>query len=160
MVCSRPSGNLINCCHLEAFIKRGYIDLFVQITRIIKAWTMLRPQKSYGGLSLEDFQKLVAPSGDARAEAVLHDTKAGQAKLRMKDADALSRKYVQRVVSGVKADPEDGEDGEFYTAMGYVPRSVRNSLRSLGRRNAAAKAADGNSTDVKPMEVKKTEEVV
>ena len=141
------------------FIKRGYVDLFVQITRIIKAWRRLRPQKSYGGLSLEDFEKLAAPSGDARAEAALHDAKAAEAKLRMKDLDANMRKYVQRVVNGVKADPEDGEDGELYTAMGYVPRSVRNTLRSLGRRNAA-KGLDGNPTETKPTEVKKTEEVV
>jgi hypothetical protein len=134
------------------------VDLFVQITRIIKAWRVLRPQKSYGGFSLEDFEKLVAPSGEARAEAALHDAKWREAKLRMKDADAQLRKYVQRVVNGVKADPEDGEDGELYTQMGYVPRAVRNSLRSLGRRNAAAKALDGNPTDSKSMEVRKTEE--
>lgn len=133
------------------------MDLFDQITKIIKAWSLHRPQKSYGGLSLEDFQKLVAPSGDSRAEAALHDEKAAEAKLRMKDADTLARKYVQRVVNGVKCDPEDGEDGELYTAMGYVPRAVRNSLRALGRRNAA-KPADGGSTETKPTEVQKTEE--
>lgn len=58
----------------------------------------------------------------------------------------------------MKADPEDGEDGEVYTAMGYVPRAVRNSLRSIRRRNAA-KPVDGSSTDQKTTEVKNTEEV-
>lgn len=135
---------------------RGHTDLYEQIRTVIKAWTLHRPQKSYAGLSLDDFKTLVAPSGDARTEAAQYEAKAREAKSRLRDADKLSRKYVQRVVSGVKADAEDGEDGELYTAMGYVPRSVRNSLRSL-RRKDAAKAAEVKSPDPAAREVSPTD---
>jgi hypothetical protein len=127
-------------------------DLYEQITTIIKAWTLYRPTKSYGGLSLDDFKSLVAPSGDARADAAQYDAKAQEAKARCNDADKLSRKYVQRVVNGVKCDAEDGEDSEVYVAMGYVPRSVRNSLRSL-RRKDAAKAVDAKPPEASMKEV-------
>jgi hypothetical protein len=132
-------------------MSRGHTDLTVQVDVIIKAWTTHRPGKSYGGLSLEDFKALVAPSRKARAEAAQYADKAHEAQLRCKDADKLLRKYVQRVVSGVRADPEDGEDGELYAAMGYVPRSARISLRSIRRRDAATgaetKSADGKSVE-------------
>jgi hypothetical protein len=127
-------------------MSRGHTDLYDQIRAIIKAWMLYRPLKSYGGLSVDDFKTLVAPSGDARTEAAQYDAKAQEAKARCRDADKLSRKYVQRVVSGVKADAEDGEDSEVYVAMGYVPRSVRNSLRSL-RRKGAAKAVEAKTPD-------------
>ena len=45
----------------------------------------------------------------------------------------LTRKVLQRAVSGVRADGHEGEDGEFYTAMGYVARTVRNALQGMGR---------------------------
>jgi hypothetical protein len=138
-------------------MSREHTDLYDQIRAIIKAWTLYRPQKSYGGLSLDDFKSLVAPSGDARTEVAQCDAKAQEAKAHRKDADKLSRKYVQRVVSGVKADAEDGEDSEIYVAMGYVPRSVRNSLRSLRRKDAAKVATETKTPDAAPKEVNPTD---
>lgn len=128
------------------------MDLSEQITAIIKAWTQRRPKKSYGGYSLEEFKKVVAPCLEARVQAAQYDAKWREAKTRWADADKLVRKHVQRVVNGVKADPEDGEDSELYSAMGYVPRNVRNSLRSLGRK-AAAKAAAAQSAESTGKEV-------
>jgi len=52
-------------------------------------------------------------------------------------ADVLSKKALSRLVSGVKADADDGEDGELYVEMGYLSRSTRNILQSAGRGRAA-----------------------
>jgi hypothetical protein len=50
---------------------------------------------------------------------------------------------VRRIVNAVKGDPEEGEDGELYSAMGYVRRSDRSS--GLTRRR-------GTDTTKKPNE--------
>lgn len=47
------------------------------------------------------------------------------------NADVESMKQVNLVVNAVKGDPTEGEDGEFYAAMGYV----RKSDRATGKTN-------------------------
>jgi hypothetical protein len=42
-------------------------------------------------------------------------------------ADKASVAAIQLVVNAVKGDPEEGEDGEFYEALGYVRKSERSS---------------------------------
>ena len=41
---------------------------------------------------------------------------------------------MNRVVLGVRADPETGEDSALYEAMGYVRKSARRSGLKRGRR--------------------------
>lgn len=48
---------------------------------------------------------------------------------------------VQLVVNAVRGDPDEGEDGEFYDALGYVRKSERKSgLRRGNSANVAAAA--------------------
>jgi hypothetical protein len=56
--------------------------------------------------------------------------------------DEASLKTVQRVIHAVKADPEEGDDGELYQAMGYVRRRDRD--KGLTRRRKEAKAPEAN----------------
>lgn len=44
------------------------------------------------------------------------------------------------VVNAVKGDPEEGEDGEFYEALGYVRKSERKSGLSRGKKPAPVPA--------------------
>jgi hypothetical protein len=46
-------------------------------------------------------------------------------------------------VNCVRGDKDDGEDSELYKAMGYVPRTVRNSLRGIRRTIKAEKTMEG-----------------
>jgi hypothetical protein len=124
------------------FMRRIAIDLYVRILTIIKVWQLLRPGKRFAGMSLEEFGNAVAPSREARGEVAAAELHLKEARARLKDADVLSRKTVQRVVNAVRADGEEGEDGELYSAMGYVPRSVRNSLRSIRRAKDALKPTE------------------
>jgi hypothetical protein len=120
-------------------------DVYARANALIKAWSVLRPNKSFSGMTLEDFKKAVAPSGATRAEVAEAERLMRLAVERRDDADTLSRKLVQRVVNAVKGDPEEGEDGELYSAMGYVPRTVRNSLQSVRRTRASAKGGNGSA---------------
>jgi hypothetical protein len=61
--------------------------------------------------------------------------------VRRDDADVLSRKALRRVIHSIIADADEGEDGELYAAIGYMPRSVRSVLQSVSRAKNAERAA-------------------
>ncbi len=56
------------------------------------------------------------------------------------DADEASIATILLVVNAVKGDPEEGDDGELYEAMGYVRKRERKSGLSRGKKPAAATA--------------------
>jgi len=107
----------------------------------IKAWSLLRPNKSFAGFTLESFKKTVAPSFDLRKQVEESDANTQHLIALRDDADVLSKKALHRLVSGVQADAEEGPDGELYAQMGYMPRSARNSLQSASRAKSAELAA-------------------
>jgi hypothetical protein len=39
----------------------------LRITTVMKAWENLRPEKSFGGLTLDEYKRIVQPSLDSRA---------------------------------------------------------------------------------------------
>ena len=104
-----------------------------------QAWSKLRAGKSFSGLTLEQFDALIKPSYDARAEVADAELRLQSAKARLVNADAASLKIVRRIVDAVKSDPEEGEDGELYAAMGFVRRSDRSSGLTRRRKNAEEK---------------------
>jgi len=104
-----------------------------KIAAVLKAWQDVCPAKSFAGMTLAQFTTKVQPSLDARAQL---DTLADQtiaAETDRDNADVESMKQVLLVVNAVKGDPTEGEDGEFYAAMGYV----RKSDRKTGKTNKA-----------------------
>jgi hypothetical protein len=127
----------------------------VKLQQVIDAWTTLRPTKSFAGMTLEQFKTKVQPSLTARTQLV---TVRGQTKdsrqLRI-ESDSMSLNQAQLVVNSVKGDPEEGESGGLYAAMGYVPKNQRRS--GLTRKGptttpvtpVAASAATTTATTVK-----------
>lgn len=108
-----------------------------KIALVLKAWKDLRPAKSFAGMTLAQFTAKVQPSLDARA---LLDTVNNQLTAAMDErdtADVDSLKQIALVVNAVKGDPDEGEDGELYDAMGYV----RKSDRASGKTNKSKPAA-------------------
>jgi hypothetical protein len=98
-----------------------------KLTEVAHAWETLRPTKSFGGMTLEQFKTAIQPSLDARAEIKTLDKKMiEQIDLRDK-ADVVSMAAQAKVVKGVVGDPDEGDDGELYEAMGYVRKSERAS---------------------------------
>ena len=116
-------------------------DLYAKLERTIKAWSLLRPNKTFAGFTLESFKKMVEPTFDLRQAVVDSDAHTQKLISRRCDSEVLSRKALRRLVSGVTADADEGDDGELYAAMGYMQRTVRNSLHRARRARRAAPAA-------------------
>jgi hypothetical protein len=107
----------------------------------IAAWTLLRPNKSFAGFTLESFTQTVAPSLDLRKRVAESNANTRQLIARRDDANVLSKKALHRLVSGVQADAEEGPDSDLYAEMGYMRHAVRNSMLSARRAKAAELAA-------------------
>ncbi|MDO8540160.1 MAG: hypothetical protein Q7S40_06915 [Opitutaceae bacterium] len=90
-------------------------------------------------MSLAQFKTKVKPSFDTRAEVARLQAELLAATNQRNDADAASIAVMQLVVNAVKGDPNEGEDGELYEAMGYIRQSERRT--GLTRRGTIAKAA-------------------
>jgi hypothetical protein len=115
----------------------GPKDAYDRITRTSTTWGNLRAKKSFAGLSLEKFNALVAPSVSVRTTIARLDNELIAAQNQRDEADRVSLDAVQLVVNGIKGDPEEGEDGELYEALGYVRKSERKSgLHRAGKTTA------------------------
>ena len=98
-----------------------------KLQSVIDAWTTLRPTKSFSGMTLEQFKTKVHPSLALRDQLVTLRTQAVDSLVQRHLTDDASMAAAQLVVNAVKGDPEEGEDGPLYAAMGYVPKSLKGS---------------------------------
>ena len=98
-----------------------------KLQKLIDAWTTLRPTKSFAEMTLEQFKAKVQPSLDTRDQLVTVRTQATDHRTQRLLSDDASLGLVQLVVNSVKGDPNEGEDGSLYAAMGYVPKNARRS---------------------------------
>ena len=109
-----------------------------KLTSISKAWQTLAEDKSFGGMTLAEFQAAVKPSFDARDAITDLDNQLTAAKNIRDKADQTSLAKIQLVVNGVVGDPNFGPDSDLYEAMGYVRKSERKSgLTRKGKGKAA-----------------------
>ena len=96
-----------------------------KINTVTAAWQTLRPAKTFGGMTLDQFKAKVQPSLDARAAVIAIENQLIAAQDQRDASDAASLAAVQLVVAGVRGDPSEGEDSDLYEAMGYVRKSER-----------------------------------
>ncbi len=123
-------------------------DIYDKALVVADMWGSMRPNKSFFGMTRDDFAKKIFASGEARKELAQLDTQVRDALNRRDKADRIPRRVVLRVVNGVKGDPEEGEDSELLAAMGYLPHTARSSIVSAARKiKNAAKAADKTDED-------------
>lgn len=108
------------------------------IKEISNAWEELAPDKSFGGMTLAEFQAKVKPSLDSRKKlSGAQDQRISAQSDRTKNDDA-SRRTLLLVVNAIKGDPTEGEDSALYEACGYVPKSKRKSGLSRKAKTAVA----------------------
>ena len=112
-----------------------------RINEIINAWKTLRPEKTFAGMSLAQFEAKVKPSIDARVTLASLENQVLAVQNQRDDADSKSLAVISLVVNAVKGDPAEGEDGEFYEALGYVRKSERKSGLRRGKTIAPLKTA-------------------
>lgn len=91
------------------------------------AWGRMRREKSFGGLTYDQFVEITRVTHEVRADLAAAEAKVLDLKQRRMSVDAAASEEMKRVVHGVRADKEEGEDGELYAAMGFVRRSDRSS---------------------------------
>ena len=99
----------------------------VKLQKIVDAWTTLRLSKSFAGMTLEQFKAKVQPSLAARDQLVTLSSQAVDNRTQRLTSDEASIAQALLVVNAVKGDPEEGENGSLYAAMGYVAKTARRS---------------------------------
>ena len=117
------------------FMKRR--TLHEKAMLMIGAWRDRCPDKTFFRMSLRDFSALVAPSGAARERVANLRAQLREAMKQCEHADRITRRAIVRVVNGVKGDPDEGEDGDLLSAMGYMKHTVRAEVLSEARRRSA-----------------------
>lgn len=98
-----------------------------KIERMLNAWQTLAPDKSFGGLTLAQFQAVAQPAQAARQRILDLEGQMTQAITERDAADDAFQAKAQLVVNGVLADPTEGADSALYEAMGYTRKSDRKS---------------------------------
>jgi hypothetical protein len=96
-----------------------------RIDKLIEAWTVHRPKKSFGGMTLPDFNAAIKPSIDVRQQIEETRVQLGALLVKRAEADRAAMPVVNHVVKNVVADPAEGDNGVLYEAIGYVRRSKR-----------------------------------
>ena len=105
-----------------------------KINEISSAWKNLAADKTFAGMTLDQFKKLIKPSTDARATLQDLENQVSAAQNAREDADVETNRLIALVVNSVKGDVQFGEDSPLYEAMGYVRKSDRKSGLSRGKK--------------------------
>jgi hypothetical protein len=106
-----------------------------KIERMLNAWRTLAPEKSFGGMTLTQFEAIAAPALEARRRINDLDNQRAQASTEREQADEVFNAKAQLVVNGVLADPDEGPDSALYEAFGYTRKSDRKSGLHRSRNN-------------------------
>ena len=104
-----------------------------KVNRIVNAWRTMAPNKTFGGMTLMQFQEECLPSQEARNLIDEFQDRLKKAMAGRDAADAHSSDKVKLVVAGVLGDPTEGPDSPLYEAFGYTRESDRK--RGLTRKH-------------------------
>lgn len=98
-----------------------------KLQKVIDAWKPVSSEKSFAGMTREQFEAKVEPSLDTRGQLSTLRNQVTEFQSRQRQNDRVSNDTMLLLVNAIKDDPEAGEDGAFYATLGYVPRSMRRS---------------------------------
>jgi len=96
-----------------------------KMDRILNAWRTLAPDKTFGGMTVAQFEAAMAPSKAARQQINNLEDQLTAAKANRDESDSNVLFKAQLVVAGVLADPTEGPDSALYAAFGYTRQSER-----------------------------------
>lgn len=113
-----------------------------KITTMIEMWGQLRPNKSFFGMTLAQFEAAMKPSLDARDQVSLAETNLSVAITQRLNADSVCVPLIKHVVDAIVADKDEGRDGELYKALGYVRASERATGLTRRRRESRTQPTD------------------
>lgn len=98
-----------------------------KMLKMLNAWKTLAPEKSFGGLTLAEFEAFVNDSLQSRVTVSSLDDSRTQAITVRDNCDYTFLQKAALVVAGVVADPTEGDNSALYEAMGYVRKANRAS---------------------------------
>ena len=98
-----------------------------QINTLVQVWTALNPTRSYSGLSLKEARTDLQPSLDVRTRVSAAQAELAAALRERDTVDQTSLRAYKRILSLIKADPHEGEDGQMLTAIFSGTRKARRS---------------------------------
>ena len=98
-----------------------------KMERMLNAWRTLAPAKSFGGMTLAQFEEAAAPARAKRRQIEELNDQLARAIAEREQADDAFTAKAQLVVAGVLADPTEGADSALYEAFGYTRKSDRKS---------------------------------
>jgi hypothetical protein len=98
-----------------------------KLERMLNGWEEIAPAKTFGGMTLAQFQAAIQPSLAARQQIDDLEAQHLQALASRDAADDVSLEKVQLVVNGVLADPSEGPNSALYESFGYTPKRDRKS---------------------------------
>jgi hypothetical protein len=87
----------------------------------------LAPTKSFGGLTLADFEAQVENSLAPRVRLRELNDQAMQQMAMRDDEDSATMEKILLVVAGIVADPTEGANSALYEACGYIRKDNRKS---------------------------------
>jgi len=98
-----------------------------KLVLLTSSWSRLRPTKTFGGMTLEQFVEETRAVHEVRTQLAEAEARVLDLRQRRTTLDATASEHMKRIVRGVLADRDEGEDGELYAAMGFIRRSDRSS---------------------------------
>lgn len=102
-------------------------DVEAKMEQMLTAWETLAVGKSFGGMTLQQFKAVCAPSKQARLDIEALNDQLTAALARRDSGDTAFLPLARQVVNGVLADPTEGANSPLYEAMGYTRESERKS---------------------------------
>ena len=96
-----------------------------RLRKAISSWENLAPDKSFAGMTLDQFKAQTAPSFTKRDLIDDLETRIAEAINDRDAADEISLALLQRVIAGILADPEEGPDSTLIEGVGRVRQSER-----------------------------------
>ena len=98
-----------------------------KMDKILNAWETLAEGKTFGGMTLAQFQAVCAPAKSAREQIEDLEDQLTAALAARDNADAAVAAKIELIVNSVRADPDHGSNSALYEAMGYTRKSDRKS---------------------------------
>ncbi len=102
-------------------------DMELKLQRMLNGWETLAPDKTFGGMTLQQFKTAAQPAQAARQRLEELDDQRQQAIAQREAADDTLQTRMRQVIAGVLADPAEGPDSALYESMGYTRTSERKS---------------------------------
>jgi hypothetical protein len=100
-------------------------DIEEKLNTIRNAWRTEAADKSFGGMTLAQFEAEIAPSFTARQNLADIDAQRDRETNARDDADVHSLDKVELVVNAVNGDPNFGPDSTLIERMGRTRKSER-----------------------------------